>query len=161
MKNVTVALALSCAAICSQAACFGSGAMQTCTDNQGNSYNVQRFGNTTTMQGSNVANGTTSSVPPSRVTSWALATARRGTRPATRWATPPTRTAPHPTVKAGMAQPPVCRGCRFSKAPTAGATSTTGHARLQGATDALACCDCSGRPRRLCGCHHGRGASWG
>ena len=59
MKKITLSLALSCAAISSQAACFGSGAFQTCSDNEGNHYNVQRFGNTTTMQGSNTANGTT------------------------------------------------------------------------------------------------------
>jgi hypothetical protein len=35
------------------AACFGSGAFQNCTDNSGNSYTVQRFGNQTIMNGSN------------------------------------------------------------------------------------------------------------
>ena len=36
------------------AACTGSGAYQHCYDTQtGNSYNVQRYGNTTQMQGSN------------------------------------------------------------------------------------------------------------
>ena len=59
MKRISTLLALSCAAFFSQAACFGTGAMQTCNDNQGNSYNVQRFGNTTTVQGNNAANGTT------------------------------------------------------------------------------------------------------
>jgi transcriptional regulator with XRE-family HTH domain len=35
------------------ASCYGSDSFQTCTDESGNTYNVQRFGNTTHMQGSN------------------------------------------------------------------------------------------------------------
>lgn len=56
MKTVLAAVALSAAAITAhaQTTCFGSGAFQTCTDlSSGNTYNVQRFGNTTMMQGSN------------------------------------------------------------------------------------------------------------
>lgn len=33
------------------AACHGTGAFQNCMDNQGNTYSVQRYGNTTQMQG--------------------------------------------------------------------------------------------------------------
>jgi hypothetical protein len=40
-------------ALHAQTTCFGSGAFQTCTDASGNTYNIQRFGNTTMMQGSN------------------------------------------------------------------------------------------------------------
>lgn len=40
-----------------QAACFGSQAMSTCTDDSGNTYNVQRYGNTTQVQGSNPYTG--------------------------------------------------------------------------------------------------------
>jgi hypothetical protein len=36
-----------------QAACTGFGNMRTCTDESGNTYTVNRFGNTTTVQGSN------------------------------------------------------------------------------------------------------------
>jgi hypothetical protein len=39
------------------AACYGSGAFRTCTDDSGNSYNVQKYGNTTTMQGYNAGTG--------------------------------------------------------------------------------------------------------
>lgn len=48
------ALALPLAA---QATCIGGDAFQTCTDMSGNSYNVQRYGNTTQMQGYNAATG--------------------------------------------------------------------------------------------------------
>jgi hypothetical protein len=40
-----------------QASCFGSGSFQTCTDESGNTYNVQRYGNTTNVQGSNPSTG--------------------------------------------------------------------------------------------------------
>ena len=40
-----------------QAACYGTGAYQTCMDNSGNTYNVQRYGNTTQVQGTNSATG--------------------------------------------------------------------------------------------------------
>lgn len=41
------------------AGCFGSAAMQTCTDNSGNTYNVSRYGNTTHVQGRNSSTGNT------------------------------------------------------------------------------------------------------
>jgi len=37
----------------SSATCFGSGSFQTCSDNSGNSYTVQRFENQTNMNGNN------------------------------------------------------------------------------------------------------------
>lgn len=39
------------------AACFGSGSMYTCNDASGNTYNVQRYGNTTQVQGYNGQTG--------------------------------------------------------------------------------------------------------
>jgi len=39
------------------AACYGSQSFQNCYDNNGNAYTVQRFGNSTYMNGSN-SNGT-------------------------------------------------------------------------------------------------------
>jgi hypothetical protein len=48
-----IVLAGLLAAVSAQASCFGSGSFQTCTDSSGNSYNVQRYGNTTHVQGSN------------------------------------------------------------------------------------------------------------
>jgi len=50
------ALAMSTGA---HAACFGTQAMSTCTDESGNTYNVQRYGNTTFVQGSNASTGST------------------------------------------------------------------------------------------------------
>jgi hypothetical protein len=41
------------------AGCIGSGAFQSCTDTSGNSYTVNRFGNTTTMNGYNAQTGST------------------------------------------------------------------------------------------------------
>lgn len=39
------------------AACFGSDNYYTCTDNAGNSYNVSKFGNSTSVQGYNSGTG--------------------------------------------------------------------------------------------------------
>jgi hypothetical protein len=41
------------------AGCIGSGSFQTCNDASGNSYTVNRFGNTTTMNGYNSQTGST------------------------------------------------------------------------------------------------------
>lgn len=57
MKRILAALILSAAAAPSFAACFGTGAYQTCTDDSGNTYNVQRYGNTTNVQGFNPSTG--------------------------------------------------------------------------------------------------------
>ena len=52
-------LALVLTSSLSQAACYGSGSTYTCTDTSGNNYNVQKYGNTTQIQGSNAATGST------------------------------------------------------------------------------------------------------
>jgi hypothetical protein len=39
------------------AGCIGSGSFQTCNDNSGNSYTINRFGNSTTMNGYNAQTG--------------------------------------------------------------------------------------------------------
>ena len=39
------------------AACYGSGAFRTCTDDSGNSYSIQKYGNTTSVQGFNPNTG--------------------------------------------------------------------------------------------------------
>jgi hypothetical protein len=39
------------------AACYGTGSLRTCSDDYGNNYNVQKFGNSTYMQGSNSITG--------------------------------------------------------------------------------------------------------
>jgi hypothetical protein len=39
------------------AACYGTKNVYSCSDNSGNKYNVQKFGNSTTMRGSNTRTG--------------------------------------------------------------------------------------------------------
>lgn len=59
MKQILAGLALCFAAATpALAACYGSDSFSTCTDNAGNTYNVQRYGNTTNVQGYG-ANGST------------------------------------------------------------------------------------------------------
>lgn len=56
MKSiVAVVIALSVAA--AEASCFGSSNFYTCTDTSGNTYNVQKFGGMTNMQGYNASTG--------------------------------------------------------------------------------------------------------
>ncbi|MNG08251.1 hypothetical protein D3C84_915970 [compost metagenome] len=57
MKKLLAALALTLTTPAAFAACFGTGSLQTCNDSSGNTYNVQRFGNTTNMQGYNAGTG--------------------------------------------------------------------------------------------------------
>lgn len=53
-------VALSLIATEAAAACYGSDSYQTCYDTEsGNTYNIQRFGNNTMMQGSNSRTGAT------------------------------------------------------------------------------------------------------
>lgn len=60
MKSMLIAAALILITpLTVQASCFGSGAFKTCSDGNGNTYNVQRYGNTTNMQGSNSYTGNT------------------------------------------------------------------------------------------------------
>ena len=40
-----------------QAGCFGTNSFYTCNDSSGNSYNVSKFGNSTTVYGSNSRTG--------------------------------------------------------------------------------------------------------
>lgn len=55
--QIFAVLLLGLGTVSTHAACYGSGAYQTCNDNAGNSYNVQRFGNTTQVQGTNAQTG--------------------------------------------------------------------------------------------------------
>ncbi|MNK90267.1 hypothetical protein D3C87_1103110 [compost metagenome] len=61
MRNAHLAAAFASFAMygAAHAACFGTQAMSTCTDDSGNTYNVQRYGNTTHVQGSNPYTGNT------------------------------------------------------------------------------------------------------
>ncbi len=54
---LATAFALALSAPAAFAGCFGTGAYQTCTDNSGNTYNVQRFGNSANVQGFNPNTG--------------------------------------------------------------------------------------------------------
>ncbi|AMO36653.1 hypothetical protein [Thauera humireducens] len=54
MKRIITGLALSIALVGpAAAACVGSGSLRTCMDDSGNTYTVQRLGNTTYVDGSN------------------------------------------------------------------------------------------------------------
>jgi hypothetical protein len=57
MKAIFATTVLLFVAGFANASCFGSGAFTTCNDASGNSYNVQRYGNTTNMQGYNAGTG--------------------------------------------------------------------------------------------------------
>ncbi len=59
MKKLLAITAISAAlaAPYSIAGCVGSGSFQTCTDDSGNSYSVQRIGNTTYTNGHNASTG--------------------------------------------------------------------------------------------------------
>ncbi len=59
MKKTILALTLSLVAGVASAGCVGSGSLQTCTDNSGNSYTVNRIGNTTFTNGYNSNTGST------------------------------------------------------------------------------------------------------
>jgi len=58
MKKYLFAMAITALAFSANAGCYGSGSYKTCTDDSGNTYNVQRYGNTTNVQGYNAQNGT-------------------------------------------------------------------------------------------------------
>lgn len=58
MKSIAIATAMTLLASAASATCFGTDSFQTCYDSDsGNNYSIQRFGNTTTMQGSNSRTG--------------------------------------------------------------------------------------------------------
>jgi hypothetical protein len=56
MKSICAAL-LCMTITVANAACFGSGSSYTCNDASGNSYNVNKFGNSTTVNGFNAQTG--------------------------------------------------------------------------------------------------------
>lgn len=60
MKKIMVLIIAALIAPAAQAGCVGSGSMYSCTDSSGNSYNVRKYGNTTTVDGYN-SNGSWSS----------------------------------------------------------------------------------------------------
>lgn len=58
MKCFAVAAGMIMLAGSASASCFGTGAFQTCSDTRsGNNYTIQRYGNTTSMQGYNTRTG--------------------------------------------------------------------------------------------------------
>lgn len=58
MKKLIIALTIAFAAPSAFASCFGTDGFKTCTDQSGNTYNVQKFGNSTHVTGHN-PNGST------------------------------------------------------------------------------------------------------
>jgi hypothetical protein len=61
MRNLFLLSAIIICALCqpANAGCFGSGSFKTCNDDSGNNYTIQKFGNTTHMQGNNYQTGST------------------------------------------------------------------------------------------------------
>lgn len=59
MKTLVMLAGLLVASSLAQATCYGTGAYRTCSDTSGNSYNIQKFGNSTSMQGYNAQTGST------------------------------------------------------------------------------------------------------
>ncbi|MHC2359061.1 hypothetical protein ACVIOG_001202 [Rhizobium leguminosarum] len=58
IKSITIALAIVAGvSSVAQATCFGTGSFRTCSDSNGNTYNIQKFGNSTNMQGYNAETG--------------------------------------------------------------------------------------------------------
>lgn len=55
-KAVLIASLFACG-LSSHAACYGTANNYNCNDASGNSYNVQKYGNTTNMQGYNASTG--------------------------------------------------------------------------------------------------------
>lgn len=55
MKTTLFALMLWLTAGLANASCYGTPGYTTCSDYSGNSYSVQRYGNTTTLQGYNAS----------------------------------------------------------------------------------------------------------
>ena len=82
MKKLIVALSLVSLAGVSNAACYGSGNSYTCTDQSGNRYAVQKYGNTTTVKGTNFRTGSNWSA---RSTDYGTSTVTRGTTNGKSW----------------------------------------------------------------------------
>jgi len=59
MKSIALIVLASATAFAANASCFGSSNIYSCNDQNGNTYNVQKFGNTTNMQGYNASTGST------------------------------------------------------------------------------------------------------
>lgn len=59
MRKIIAALVISMTASFSFANCVGSSSSYSCNDSSGNNYNVQKYGNSTNVQGSNAATGST------------------------------------------------------------------------------------------------------
>jgi hypothetical protein len=68
MKKLLIALSLVSFSGIASATCYGTGSFQTCYDAQsGNNYQIQRYGNTTQMYGSNPSTGSNWSQTTNRI----------------------------------------------------------------------------------------------
>ena len=59
MKTILLAAVILSTAAAAHSACLGSGSLRTCTDDSGNSYTINKLGNSTYVQGSNAQTGST------------------------------------------------------------------------------------------------------
>lgn len=75
MKKLVFLVAMI-SAFAANAACYGTGTYQTCTDNSGNSYSVNRIGDSTYMQGRNADTGSTWSQQTQRIGGSSFTTGR-------------------------------------------------------------------------------------
>lgn len=57
MRHLMIAAAVLLSPSMASATCTGTGNYRYCTDNSGNSYSINRYGNSTQMQGSNARTG--------------------------------------------------------------------------------------------------------
>lgn len=57
MRTLVLAGIIALTFSTANAACFGSSSFQNCSDSYGNNYTVQRYGNSTYMQGNNARTG--------------------------------------------------------------------------------------------------------
>lgn len=75
MKKFVLVVALT-SAFAANAACYGTGTYQTCTDGSGNSYSVNRIGSNTYMEGQNPGTGSRWSQETQRIGNQSFTTGR-------------------------------------------------------------------------------------
>jgi hypothetical protein len=59
MKMIVGVVVLTLVASAASAGCYGTGAFRQCFDDSGNSYSINKLGNTTTLNGYNAQTGST------------------------------------------------------------------------------------------------------
>lgn len=74
--RLALGLLLLASAPLASAACYGTGANRTCSDNQGNTYQVQQYGASTHVQGNNARTGSRWSQDSQRIGNSTFTTGR-------------------------------------------------------------------------------------